>query len=464
MKPKLVYDVLRQTSPRKMQGRSTLPPNRYHLLTRDSSPADSVRSNLSSRSRSISVKRKNSQDGHNREPDDYSLSQSQGSTNPSYAAMCSGHEPSAPAPEPDADPEVLNEEIVKVSSICDKVGSDISKQEIDPALVAIFSGILEALSGICKVQAKLNSRSAQQGTTPSIQVPSVPNKRIRQDLSELVFTDLATLRNRNTHVAPQQGSADSDPGIKRFKDSIKEAEKSVLIFNLNLGRVPIMNQDTMSTRTTMALTEKAAQVEKKQGKIPSETTQEALDDVLSSVKGMKFFGRSTKSYSRAGDSDSGAYCTVPVRYDFADKDARQFAETVLKDKCKVQCSIPCPAILRETMKQVVNEVKKEHPNHFVKVNVDTSSMSLKVSIRPLVDPNSTAAKVWTRLDPIPIPSEALDVSARWPPNGYKIDFKCCKVNTTDVMDVGLDAAPAPSSAPHNSNSSQGKSPRKSREK
>jgi hypothetical protein len=203
----------------------------------------------------------------------------------------------------------------------------------------------------------------------------------------------------------------------------------------------------------MALNQRAAETEKATGKIPSEDTQDSLDDVLSSVTGMKFFGKATKSYSKPGDPDSGSYCTVPVKFEFVDKNAKQFAETVLKDKCKIQCSTPYPVILREVIKRVINEVKREHPNHFVKVNVDTGSMTLKVSIRPLVDPKSKEPKVWSRLDPIPIPTAAIDVSARKVPDDLLFDFKCCKVSTEENMDLVPDT---PTTA-----NNRGRSPRKS---
>jgi hypothetical protein len=446
MRPKLVYDVLRQSSPRKMAGKNSLPPNRYNLLTRDSSPADSVRSNLSVRSRSISVKRKNSSDG--------SGSQHLSQAPESYASICGT---SSQSPADDQETELVNEEIAKVSSICDKVSGEISKQEVDPALISIFSGILDAMAGIVKTQTMLNNKKSQTSTSASTQVPQPQTKRSKPDSSGLVFTDLSIFKKASAPGPKPSGNSESDPSLKKFKDTVKEAEKSVLIFNLNLGRAPIMNQDTMSTRTTMALTQRAAEVEKATGKIPSEDTQDCLDDVLSSVTGMKFFGKSTKSYSKAGDPDSGSYCTVPVKYEFADKDAKQFAESVLKDKCKVQCSTPYPAILREAIKQVINEVKREHSNHFVKVNIDLGSMTLKPSIRPLVDPKSKDPKVWSRLDPIPIPLAALDVSARKVPDDFSIDFKCCKVSTVENMEE----APVITPPTPTTTGNKGRSPRKS---
>jgi hypothetical protein len=264
--------------------------------------------------------------------------------------------------------------------------------------------------------------------------------------------DLASIGSRQYHRPAKP--ADS-PEVRRFKDAVREAEKSTLVFNLNLGKVPIVNQDTMSTRATVAINEMAAAAEESRSSVPSPDTMSAIDDVLSVVTGMKFYGRATKSFRKTGDSQSGAYCTLPIRYDFTDKDTRSYAETVLKEKCKIQCSTPYPTILRETIKQVMNKVKTEIPNSFVKVNVDTNSMNLKVSYRPMIPPGSKEEKRWTNLSkPIPIPKEALDIGARKVPDGFTVDFDLdLGIHSSQGMDVELPLSPSPTSSQQNGNNS-----------
>jgi hypothetical protein len=384
-----------------------------------------VRSTLSQRSRSQSIKRKNSGDGNDQQV--------------SYANIAAGSGNECSIEISDTEEEQVTEGIIKVKSLCDKVSSEVSKADIDPNLVAIFSTINEAIGGLCdnqlKITEKLTAQGKQnsQGNNPAI--ASQATKRFRsatgpQTLSQFVpstnMVDLATLRGRSTDKVTV------DPAISKFKEAVKEAEKSTLIFNLNLGKIPIMNQDTISTNATKALTELAAANEKSKGKIPSVDTMSAIDDVLSVVQGMKFFGRTTKSYQRSNDPNSGSYCTVPIRYDFADKSTREYAETVLRDKCKVSCTTPYPTILRETIRQVINGVRSEYPDYYVKVTVDTSKMCLKVAMRPKLEPGSTESKTWYTLDnPVPIPSEALDLSARKVPDGFKVSHEYRKSKRGD---------------------------------
>jgi hypothetical protein len=420
MKPKLLCDVLRQESPRKFYNN----PNRYTVL-RDVSPADSVRSTLSNRSRPIAVKRKLNQ------------VENPSQSSQSYSSVVSN---SSQQVAPLAESESLNVKIVTVRSLCEKVTTDLSAEGLDPRLVAIMSTLNQAVTGIVDIQQTL----VGQPPTPQVIVsddsgsgsqasPSAPEsaatKRARKGSNDPVFVDLGTYRqqgkssqNAPSRYAYRTQDPEPDPIVTKFKETVKEAEKSTLLLNLNLGKVPTINQDTISRKVTMALTEMAATAEKRNGKIPSDETAASLDDVLSVVKGMKFFGKSTKSYRNRSDPNSGSYCTVPVRYDFHDKDARIYAETFLRDKCKVQCVTPYPTILRECIRQIIDQVKQDFPNSFVRVTVDTNNMCFRILRRPLVDKNYKGKKEWFKCDDtIPIPEAALHVYARSVPDGFKLE-------------------------------------------
>jgi hypothetical protein len=342
------------------------------------------------------------------------------------------------------DKELVTEEIVKVRSICDKVGQDLTVQNVDPAMVGIFSLLNEAILGICSVQEKIVSASPQPSHAATASVigpePTGNAKKARNEPSEQSMVDLTTYLRNNPPTGSSQSHRYPDPDpepVKKFKEAVNKAEKSTVIFNLNLGKIPIVNQDTISTNVTKALTALAVATEENNtGSIPSNNTITALDDALSVVKGMKFFGKKTYSYRKASDPNSGAYCTIPVRYDFEDKEVRQFAETVFRDKCKASCSTPYPTILRECIKQVINQTKAAYPNNFVSVTVDTGKMVLKIARRPMLDKEDRSRKKWVNMEvQVPIPEAALDIHARKVPEGFqidKIDFPQASTGITDT--------------------------------
>jgi hypothetical protein len=186
-----------------------------------------------------------------------------------------------------------------------------------------------------------------------------------------------------------------------------------------MGKVPVMNKATMSKRATLALSTMAAKVEKRESKRPSEESIEAIEDVLSMVNNMEMFGTETRSYKYPNDPLTGAFYTVPVKYEFKDAVIRSKAQKVLRSTCGAHCGIPYPPVVRECIKQLVDRVKKRHPDNFVRVMVDTDNMVFKVARKP---PKDAEDPSWQyRQGDIPIPEIALDLSLRRAPRGFKLD-------------------------------------------
>jgi hypothetical protein len=158
--------------------------------------------------------------------------------------------------------------------------------------------------------------------------------------------------------------------------------------------------------------------EKKPGSVPSNEAVKAIDDVLSIVKDMTLYGNTMKTYKKAGDERSGGFCTVPVKYEFKDRDTKAKAEKVLRKHCNVHCATPYPVMTRECIRQIVAEVKKDYPDNFVRVTIDLKKMLFKVSRNA---PDSSNNPGWHSRDAdIPIPREALDCNLRRVPDGFKL--------------------------------------------
>jgi hypothetical protein len=176
-----------------------------------------------------------------------------------------------------------------------------------------------------------------------------------------------------------------------------------------MGSVPILNTDTMSKRATLALTSMAAVAEGNSSDKPSKNAIAMIDDVMSVSTGIHFYGSSTKSYKHPNDTQSGLFCTVPVRYEFNDKDTRINAEQILRTNCRAKCATLYPPILSECIRRVINDAKKNFQDNLIKVMVDLNKLALKVARRPNKDDN----KHWIyALEDIPLPREVLDIRSR----------------------------------------------------
>jgi hypothetical protein len=170
----------------------------------------------------------------------------------------------------------------------------------------------------------------------------------------------------------------------KFCQAVRDADKTLLVYKMDLGKVPIMNTGTMSRHVTQDIVRKAAKVEGQTTGRPNEDTVVTLEDTLSMVTGMEFLGRVTKPYAnRFNDKDpeNGSFHTLPVKLSFKTKEAKTRAEKVFKKNCKLQCSTPYPKRLRQLIAETVAAEKSKHAGCFIQVKVDLDGLQLKISRR-----------------------------------------------------------------------------------
>jgi hypothetical protein len=190
---------------------------------------------------------------------------------------------------------------------------------------------------------------------------------------------------------------EQDPIRKKFLQAVKEAEKSTLVFNLDMGTVAVMNPATMNRKFSMALKAKAAEQDGNANGEPKADTVTQLDDTLSMVKNMDFFGKTTK---QAKGKD---YFTIPVKLAYKDKDTRIAAEQNLRKLCKVSCTIPYHSSLRDVMRRTMTECKAKYKDSYIQTRLDTDKMMLKVSYRH--------NGVWYNdVEQVPLPDSVYDLT------------------------------------------------------
>ena len=414
---------LRDSSASFARNNSFLSVNRFNAI-RDPSPADSC-------SRSPSVKRKANESSY--------ANAAKKSANPG-----SKHNNRNIFPNPSLllpprvlvtqdNLEKLDLNSAKIASICEKLHTSIlAIPEENPVcpILRDFCEIMHIQNENCKImsdafRSAISEPDVSSDSQAANMAAGLSESEMESDTEQ--FSQMVSLgrlprargtmlpgnqrggQNRSWEPMRATQNPDSDdrspaltPADQRFRDLVSEAEKSSLIFNLDMGRVPLINKETMSVKATSALTAMAAALENRPALNPSSDTVAAIDDALSVAEKITFFGNTTKSLSGKG-AMSGAYCTIPVCYKFPNKDIRSKAEHVLRTKCKASCATPYPQALRACIKTVLEDGRRARPDDFCSVTVDMTQLSLKVSWRA----KDTSA--WTRYDKlIPIPRSVMD--------------------------------------------------------
>jgi hypothetical protein len=212
-------------------------------------------------------------------------------------------------------------------------------------------------------------------------------------------------RGKNTATSTQAKHVPeptpADLKVKRIRQAISKAERSVTLFDLDLSSVPVLNRETLSKKVTLVLHNRA-QSEGIYKDNPS-AAEEAIDDILSCAT-IDILGKGSKVfYNRkdANDPRNGKMCSVPIKLTFKDKNTRFQAELALKKACKVKCATPYPKELRTVMDELVKSCKPDNPGCFILPKVDSEKMIITTKAR--------CDKGWINLErSVNIPLDLLD--------------------------------------------------------
>jgi hypothetical protein len=167
---------------------------------------------------------------------------------------------------------------------------------------------------------------------------------------------------------------------KCVRQAIQKAEKSTILFELDMGSVPVINKETLARKVTIALHDKASKCEQvRNGDMTEADAEEIVDDLLTCTS-LDFLGNgSTRFRNDKNPSDPriGKMCTVPVKMLFKGRDERMLAEQTIRKVCDTRCSTPYPKNLRVMIRKLIDEGKTAKPGHFIRVRVHSDTLRLE---------------------------------------------------------------------------------------
>ncbi len=168
---------------------------------------------------------------------------------------------------------------------------------------------------------------------------------------------------------------------KKLRQVISKAEKSTVIFNANLGDVPVMNQDTLARKVTLLLHDKA----KNEGEYRDKhrLAEEAVDDFLSCAT-LDFLGKGTRPFFNRkdlSDERNKKFCTVPVKLTWKTKGERIRGEQAIRRVCKSQCSVPYPKKIRSLIDEALKEGQSAKPGCYIRVRIMQENLTVVAHAR-----------------------------------------------------------------------------------
>jgi len=157
-----------------------------------------------------------------------------------------------------------------------------------------------------------------------------------------------------------------DAGRKELMDVLLKSEKTAILYDTNLGNVPIANRQKLNHALSAGLREAAVA---RAG--PDGDASEAVrvtDDALSLVNDMAFMGQASRPVK------DKSYCSMPIRLEFEDKGARIHFERTIRAQCGARATMSLPPIIREAQTKFYNEIKNRYANEIVMVRVEVERL------------------------------------------------------------------------------------------
>jgi len=216
--------------------------------------------------------------------------------------------------------------------------------------------------------------------------------------------------NRNAVEAPPT-AAKPARGKKELTDALLTAERTAIIFDVDLGTASVGNKDRLAHVFSSTVKAKAVAVaEEKKGteeEVVAAVAEavRAADDALSCASDMCFLGQSTKAYANkrdASDPRNGTFFTMPIKLEFPDKSSRMHFERVMREKCKIKAAMSLPPGIRKEAEKVRKTALEKFPGKLVMVRAESDGQQFVVFHKCDGDPK------WVRdSETFPIPVSAV---------------------------------------------------------
>ncbi len=283
-------------------------------------------------------------------------------------------------------------EALECAATAIKVACKVDDGGMGTAVSKLYSAVEQLIQGSELLKSTLIDLCNKKGENP------ISNPHGNQKVSTITNSDgPGPDRTRKGTTAANPPSLES-----KVKKALRDAERKMVIFDLNLGSAPIINKKTISEKVTVSLHTKAGEARGQDWNQAEAATM--VDDVLSCAN-LEFLGSGTRTFYNNRDKDdprNKKFCTVPVRFEFQTKETRIQAEQALRRVCKVSPSVPYPKKIRSMLADTVKRGKDLHPNTFIRTKIDIDQLTIKAMVK--VNDKWTDIKELTQA----IPLDSLD--------------------------------------------------------
>ena len=206
---------------------------------------------------------------------------------------------------------------------------------------------------------------------------------------------MASVSSKNPPAPPPKPT-----GERELREALEKADRESVIFDADLGPVPIFNRTKLSAALSAGLKKTVIEAAEKKAGDVAEAVR-ILDDAFSGVENVDFLGQASRKFENSRnptDPRIGSFCSMPVKLTFTDRDSRIHFENSIRNLGGPKATQSFPKLVRAVMAEYAKNIRLSHPDMVVMVRPDTRTLQINAFIK------SDGEKSWNRLpDSYPIP-------------------------------------------------------------
>ena len=163
-----------------------------------------------------------------------------------------------------------------------------------------------------------------------------------------------------------------------LNNCLDSAERSAILFDCNLGRLPTANRDNLTFALWSGVKTAAISKAEREGTNASSAIK-LVDDAVSCVTSTEFLGTRSTPYvnkQHKDDPRNNNFCSMPVKLTFRDRGSRINFEQIMRTFCDLRATISLPKPIRELRTSLAEDVRSNAPNCFVSIRLNSEKQSL----------------------------------------------------------------------------------------
>jgi hypothetical protein len=189
-------------------------------------------------------------------------------------------------------------------------------------------------------------------------------------------------------------------GTAELKAALTLAEKTAVVFDVDLGRSPVANRAALNGAFAAGLKAATMKTAENTGDDANECIR-IVNDALSCADNLEFTGQTTTRKIDKRDPENPKtldFCTMLVKLDFPDRNTRIHFEKTLRKHCGVKATISLPFQIRRFQSLYLEALWDRYKGRVITARPDTSTMSMVAFMK------NEGNRGWSRCrETVPIP-------------------------------------------------------------